>query len=162
MVLQSVLALFDSGAGSCNRQRSIPECDAADRRVHAANRMARLDDAPGPRHSLPMPRDDGLPPGTLVLLILRVLASQPLHGYAIAQRISQLSESELSVEEGSLYPALQKLLLKGWVKAADATSESGRAVRQYRLTPAGRKQLEAERDKYRVTARAIALVLERA
>ena len=65
-----------------------------------------------------MPREDGLPPGTLVLLILRVLASQPLHGYAIAQRISQLSHDELSVEEGSLYPALQKLLLKGWVKAA--------------------------------------------
>ena len=58
-----------------------------------------------------MPREDGLPPGTLVLLILRVLASQPLHGYAIAQRISQLSHDELSVEEGSLYPALQKLLL---------------------------------------------------
>ena len=60
-----------------------------------------------------MPREDGLPPGTLVMLILRVLARQPLHGYAIAQRIAQLSSDELSVEEGSLYPALQKLLLKG-------------------------------------------------
>ena len=60
-----------------------------------------------------MPREDGLPPGTLVMLILRVLATQPLHGYAIAQRIAQLSHDELSVEEGSLYPALQKLLLKG-------------------------------------------------
>ena len=65
-----------------------------------------------------MPREDGLPPGTLVMLILRVLASGPLHGYAIAQRIAQHSNDELSVEEGSLYPALQKLLLKGWVKAA--------------------------------------------
>ena len=69
-----------------------------------------------------MPRDDGLPPGTLAMLILRVLASQPLHGYAIAQKIGQLSRDELSVEEGSLYPALQKLLLKGWVKAAPAIS----------------------------------------
>ena len=76
-----------------------------------------------------MPREDGLPPGTLVMLILRVLASQPLHGYAIAQRIAQLSHDELSVEEGSLYPALQKLLLKGWVKATPAVSDTGRQVR---------------------------------
>src|ERR671922_1422074 len=96
-----------------------------------------------------MPREDGLPPGTLVMLILRVLAAGPLHGYAIAQRIHQLSNEELSVEEGSLYPALQKLLLKGWVKAAPAISETGRAVREYRLTPSGRKQLEIERANYR-------------
>ena len=70
-----------------------------------------------------MPREDGLPPGTLIMLILRVLAAEPLHGYAIAQRIHTLSREELSVEEGSLYPALQKLLLKGWVKAAPAISE---------------------------------------
>ena len=64
-----------------------------------------------------MPRTDGLPPGTLIMLILRVLAAGPLHGYAIAQRIALLSKDELSVEgRGSLYPALQKLLLKGWVK----------------------------------------------
>ena len=62
-----------------------------------------------------MPRDTGLPPGTLAMLILRVVQDQPLHGYAIAQRIHQLSREQLSVEEGSLYPALQKLLLKGWV-----------------------------------------------
>ena len=72
------------------------------------------------------------------MLILRVLATRPLHGYAIAQRIAQLSHQELSVEEGSLYPALQKLLLKGWVKAAPAVSDTGRAVREYRLTPRGR------------------------
>src|SRR5918996_4233932 len=100
-----------------------------------------------------MPRTDGLPPGTLIMLILRVLASGPLHGYAIAQRIAALSKDELSVEEGSLYPALQKLLLKGWVTAAPAVSETGRAVREYRLTPSGRKQLELERANYqRVTA----------
>jgi DNA-binding PadR family transcriptional regulator len=71
------------------------------------------------------------------MLVLRVLKTQPLHGYAIAQRIRLLSAEELSVEEGSLYPALQKLLLKGWVKASPAISETGRAVREYRLTPAG-------------------------
>jgi PadR family transcriptional regulator, regulatory protein PadR len=109
-----------------------------------------------------MPRDDGLPPGTLVLLILRVVASGPLHGYAIAQRISQLSSDELSVEEGSLYPALQKLLIKGWVKATPAISETGRQVREYRLTPAGRKQLDAERANYQRVSRAITAVLESA
>src|SRR6188474_306051 len=95
-----------------------------------------------------MPREDGLPPGTLAMLVLRVLASQPLHGYAIARRISELSADELSVEEGSLYPALQRLLLKGWVKAAPAISDTGRPIREYRLTPSGRKQLETERRNY--------------
>ena len=109
-----------------------------------------------------MPREDGLPPGTLVMLILRVLASGPLHGYAIAQRIAQLSHDELSVEEGSLYPALQKLLLKGWVTAAPAVSETGRSVREYRLTAGGRKRLEVERANYRRTAQAIAAVLDTA
>jgi transcriptional regulator len=109
-----------------------------------------------------MPREDGLPPGTLVMLVLRVLASGPLHGYAIAQRIAQLSKDELSVEEGSLYPALQKLLLKGWVTAAPAVSDSGRAVREYRLTAGGRKQLDAERVKYRRVTQAIAAILDTA
>jgi len=109
-----------------------------------------------------MPRTDGLPPGTLVMLILRVLQTQPLHGYAIAQRIAQLSRDELSVEEGSLYPALQKLLLKGWVKAAPAVSDTGRQVREYRITPTGRTQLDTERAEYRRTARAIADVLDTA
>jgi len=109
-----------------------------------------------------MPREDGLPPGTLIMLILRVLASGPLHGYAIAQRIAQLSNDELSVEEGSLYPALQKLLLKGWVTAAPAVSDSGRSVREYRITAGGRKQLDAERARYRRMARAIATVLDTA
>jgi PadR family transcriptional regulator, regulatory protein PadR len=109
-----------------------------------------------------MPRIDGLPPGTLAMLILRVLAAQPLHGYAIAQRIAVLSAGELSVEEGSLYPALQRLLLKGWVKASPAISESGRAVREYRLTPAGKKQLAVERDNYARTSQAIVAVLETA
>ena len=109
-----------------------------------------------------MPREAGLPPGTLALLILRLLSSEPLHGYAIAQRLHLLSNEELSVEEGSLYPALQKLLLNGWVKAAWTTSESGREVREYRLTPGGRKQLEAAVAEYRRTSKAIGLVLDNA
>jgi len=109
-----------------------------------------------------MPRDDGLPPGTLIMLILRVLAAGPLHGYAIAQRIHALSQEELSVEEGSLYPALQKLLLKGWVRASPAISDTGRAVREYKLTPAGRKQLELERANYRRVTAAIGAVLDTA
>ena len=109
-----------------------------------------------------MPRDTGVPPGTLMMLVLRVLTRQPLHGYAIAQRIHQLSADELRVEEGALYPALQKLLIKGWVKAAWRESESGRQVREYRLTASGRRQLEAEVAEYRRTARAIDLLLDEA
>ena len=109
-----------------------------------------------------MPRDTGLPPGTLMMLVLRVLTSQPLHGYAIAQRIHHLSAEQLSVEEGSLYPALQKLLVKGWVKAAWRQSESGRQVREYRITASGRKQLDAEIAEYRRTAGAIGLLLDEA
>jgi PadR family transcriptional regulator PadR len=109
-----------------------------------------------------MAREDGLPPGTLVMLILRVLASRPMHGYAIAQRIAQLSNDELSVEEGSLYPALQKLLLKGWVKATPTVSETGRQVREYRITASGSKQLDAERQNFQRLSRAITTVLDTA
>ena len=97
-----------------------------------------------------------------MMVVLRVLARQPLHGYAIAQRIHQLSAEELSVEEGSLYPALQKLLVKGWVKAAWRESESGRQVREYRITPNGRRQLETEVAEYRRMAHAIGLLLDQA
>jgi len=109
-----------------------------------------------------MPRDDGLPPGTLVMLILRVLVTQPLHGYAIAQRIATLSKEELSVEEGSLYPALQKLLLKGWVKATPAISDTGRQVREYRITANGIKQLDLERKNFKRVSQAVMTVLETA
>ena len=97
-----------------------------------------------------------------MMLVLRMLTRQPLHGYAIAQRIHQLSADELRVEEGSLYPALQKLLVKGWVKAAWRESESGRQVREYRITASGRRQLDAEVAEYRRTARAIGLLLDEA
>ena len=109
-----------------------------------------------------MPRDTGLPPGTLMMLVLRVLSRQPLHGYAIAQHIHHLSNEQLSVEEGSLYPALQKLLIKGWVKAAWRESESGRQVREYRITASGKKQLDAEIAEYRRTTSAIGLLLDEA
>jgi PadR family transcriptional regulator, regulatory protein PadR len=107
-----------------------------------------------------MPRTSGLPPGTLILLILRVLRPAPLHGYAIAQRIRQLSSEQLSVEEGSLYPALQKALANGWVKAEWTTSESGRQVRSYRITGKGAKQLETEQHDYQRMADAIAAIFD--
>ena len=99
-------------------------------------------------------------PGTLILLVLRVLDSGPLHGYAIAQRISRVSGDVLRVEEGSLYPALQKMLRKGWVAAEWGTSDTGRRVRSYRLTAAGREQLESERAGYDHVNRAIQAVLK--
>jgi transcriptional regulator len=97
-----------------------------------------------------------------MMLVLRVLARQPLHGHAIAQRIHQLSADELRVEEGSLYPALQKLLVKGWVKAVWRESESGRQVREYRITASGRRRLDAEMTEYLRTASAIQLLLDEA
>jgi PadR family transcriptional regulator, regulatory protein PadR len=103
-----------------------------------------------------------MPPGALVLLILRVLRSGPLHGYAIAQRIHVLSSEVLRIEEGSLYPALQRILLKGFVKAEWGVSETNRRVRFYRLTPAGRKQLEAALADYDRTNEAIQAVLRTA
>ena len=101
-----------------------------------------------------------LVPGTLILLVLRVLDSGPLHGYAIAQRISQRSGEMLKVEEGSLYPALQKMLRKGWVRAEWGLSDTKRRVRSYRLTAAGRVQLESERARYDHANRAIQAVLK--
>jgi PadR family transcriptional regulator PadR len=101
-----------------------------------------------------------LVPGTLILLVLRVLDAGPLHGYAIAQRISRLSGEMLRVEEGSLYPALQKMLRKGWVRAEWGLSDTKRRVRSYRLTAAGRTQLESERARYADANRAIQAVLK--
>jgi transcriptional regulator len=103
-----------------------------------------------------------MPSGALAMLILRVLRSGPLHGYAIAQKIHLLSREVLEVEEGSLYPALQKILLKGWASAEWGISETNRKVRFYRLTPAGRKQLEAELEDYDRVTEAIKAVLRTA
>jgi PadR family transcriptional regulator PadR len=103
-----------------------------------------------------------IPPGTLVMLVLRVLQSGPMHGYAIAQRIHQISSDVLQVEEGSLYPALQRILVKGWAKAEWGVSETNRRVRFYRLTPAGRQQLAAEMSDYERVNNAIRAVLRTA
>jgi len=85
-----------------------------------------------------------IPPGTLYLLILKTLSAGPLHGYGIAQHIKRLSEEVLRVEEGSLYPALQRMLVKGWVTSEWVPAGPKRRARVYRLTPQGRKQLAAE------------------
>lgn len=101
-------------------------------------------------------------PGTLGMLILRVLQPGPVHGYAIAQRIHQLSNELLQVEEGSLYPALQRMLLKGWVQAEWGVSETNRKVRFYRLTAAGRKQLQSEINDFGRVLQGIQAVMSKA
>src|SRR5436190_7995372 len=95
-----------------------------------------------------------IPPGTLYMLILRSLArSGPQHGYGIAQHIQQVTNDVLQVEEGSLYPALQRMLVKGWVTAEWSQSENNRRARYYKLTAAGRKQLNVEVSEFeKVTA----------
>lgn len=98
----------------------------------------------------------------MALLILRVLRSGTLHGYAIAQRIHMLSSDVLRVEEGVLYPTLQKMLLKGWVKSAWGVSETNRKVRFYQLTREGRKQLDAQVSAYERVHGAIQAVLKSA
>ena len=100
-----------------------------------------------------------MPKGALAMLILRVLQGGPFHGYAIAQRIGQLSGEVLAAEEGSLYPALQRILLEGWVAANWGSSETGRRVRFYRLTPAGTAQLKRELREYEQATAAIQAIL---
>ena len=99
-------------------------------------------------------------PGTLDLLILKTLARGPLHGYGIAERLRQVSADVLQVGESSLYPALQRLLLNGWVKAEWRASDNNRRARYYTLTSAGRKQLAAERAEFRQMVAAIQRVLD--
>ncbi len=99
-------------------------------------------------------------PGTLDMLILKSLTLGRMHGYGIAQRIQQISGDVLQVEEGSLYPALQRLLVNDWVRAEWGTSENNRRARYYTLTPAGRKQLGAEVANFEQTITAIFRVLE--
>ncbi len=101
-------------------------------------------------------------PGTLYLLILRTVAAGPLHGYAIARRIKQCSADVLDVEEGSLYPALNRMLLKGWLRAEWGTSETNRKARFYRLTKEGQKQLAAEANEFNKLVTAIQLVMKTA
>ena len=100
-----------------------------------------------------------MPKGALAMLVLRVIQSGPLHGYAIAQRIRQLSGDVLEAEEGSLYPALQRILIEGWATARWGTSETGRRVRFYKLTRDGAAQLKREMTEYEQATAAIQAVL---
>jgi PadR family transcriptional regulator, regulatory protein PadR len=109
-----------------------------------------------------MPRESGILSGTLAMLVLRVLQHEPLHGYAIAQRIHTITNNDLLIEEGSLYPALQKLMLKGWINGSWTVSDTNRKVRVYQITKAGQKQLETEIAAYRRITGAIDTVLESA
>jgi|SRR6185437_186896 len=100
-----------------------------------------------------------LVPGTLEMLTLKTLSLGPLHGYGIAQHIQRLSNDMLRVEEGSLYPALQRMLARGWVRAEWRASPTGRRARYYSLTSAGRNQLGIEQASFAETMRAIARVM---
>src|SRR5512145_2092035 len=101
-------------------------------------------------------------PGTLDMLVLRALTGGAMHGYGIAERLRQVSEDVLQVGESSLYPALQRLLLNGWVKAEWGASDNNRRARYYTLTAAGRKRLTAERQEFDRLIGAIRRVLETA
>jgi len=106
---------------------------------------------------------DEIPPGTLYLLILRTLArGGEMHGYEIANSIQHVSEDVLRVEEGSLYPALQRMLIQSWVTAKWGTTAGNRRARYYRLTATGRKQLEAEVSQFDRVMQAITRVIQTA
>ncbi len=101
-----------------------------------------------------------LPQGTLDLLILKTLALEPQHGWGISERIEQVSSDVLSVQQGSLYPALHRLERRGWIKAKWGASENNRRAKYYELTKSGRKQLEAEENAWRKLTAAVGQVLE--
>ena len=101
-------------------------------------------------------------PGTLDLLIMKALSIRPLHGYGIAQHIHRLSREALRVEEGSLYPALQRMQVKGWLASEWKDSPTGRRARFYRLTAAGRRQLARERASWEAFVAAVTRVLREA
>jgi transcriptional regulator len=100
-----------------------------------------------------------LPQGTLDLLILRTLALEPQHGWAISERLQQISSDALRIQQGSLYPALHRLERRGWIKARWGTSENNRRAKYYELTKIGRKQLEIEKDAWERLTAAVAQVL---
>ena len=103
-----------------------------------------------------------LPQGTLDLLILKTLALEPQHGWAISERIQQISSDVLQVQQGSLYPALHRLERRGWIRADWGTSENNRRAKYYELTRSGRKQLEIESDSWRKLSAAVGQVLDMA
>jgi PadR family transcriptional regulator PadR len=98
--------------------------------------------------------------GTLELLVLKALSLAPMHGWGIAQRIEQLSGAVFRVQQGSLYPALQRMLRRGWIRSEWRTSEHNRRARYYALTPAGRRQLSTERSTWERVSAAINAVLD--
>src|SRR5687768_14001165 len=100
--------------------------------------------------------------GTLDMLILRVVAPAPLHGYAVAQRLQQMSRDILQVQQGSLYPALHRLETRGWLEAEWSTTDTGREAKFYRLTKSGRNRLDTERANWERMSQAISLVLRTA
>lgn len=100
-----------------------------------------------------------LPQGTLDLLILHALALEPQHGWAISERVGQLSREALRVPQGSLYPALHRLERRGWIKARWGTSDNNRRAKYYALTPRGQRQLEAEKDAWHRLTAAVARVI---
>jgi transcriptional regulator len=102
----------------------------------------------------------GLPQGTLDLLILKVLSLQPQHGWAISERLQQISTGIVRVQQGSLYPALHRLERRGWIKAEWAPSDNNRNAKYYELTRTGRKQLEAEATSWRTLSRTIGRILD--
>src|ERR1700757_5011936 len=104
-------------------------------------------------------RSIDLPQGTLDLLILRTLALEPLHGWAVSERIQQISSDVLRVQQGSLYPALHRLERRGWIKAKWGTSDNNRRAKYYELTSAGRKQLQAETGAWKTLTAAVDAVL---
>ncbi|HET9178879.1 MAG TPA: PadR family transcriptional regulator [Terriglobia bacterium] len=101
-------------------------------------------------------------PGTLYLMILKTLEKGPMHGYGIARRIKHLSDEILEVEEGSLYPALQRMLIKGWIAAEWRPSENNRRARYYRLTAAGRRQLRVELSEFDRVVHAVRQIIQTA
>lgn len=101
-----------------------------------------------------------LPQGTLDLIILRTLALEPQHGWAISERIQQISDKVLQVHQGSLYPALHRLARRGWIKSRWGTSENNRRAKYYELTAKGRRQLEAEKSSWEKLTGAVAQILE--
>lgn len=107
-----------------------------------------------------MGKPNDLVQGTLDLLILRTIAPEPMHGWAIAKRIQQISREVLQVQQGSLYPALHRLEQQGWIRAKWAESETGRQAKFYSLTAAGRRQMEQETENWNRLSAAIALVIE--
>ncbi|MGC4054316.1 MAG: PadR family transcriptional regulator [Paludibaculum sp.] len=98
-------------------------------------------------------------PGTLYMMILRTLHQGPLHGYGIAKRIHEWSNGDLEIEDGSLYPALNRMLHKGWLKAEWGVTDNNRKARYYQLTPEGTRQLEAESSAFKKMVNAIQLVM---